>query len=481
MGGTSSAREHGRGLAPRPWTTGGHSALDAAAQAQDPGVPRRSSQGQWQPPSALMALSPFIRSGDSTSAGVGADVSLYGPVIRVACFSAVRPTLPARLWSACQPPLRGQARPRDGQGEHAQRCMSSRQVQMASGCARVGWFHLLHSRVRRLRVAHQRGRRDHRHAGPRGGRRGESEWAWRVAMARRCDGRDGNIYAIPANANRVLKLSPGLARLARQAAPASNAREPLVWHIKALDGAIWGMPYNAPSALKIVPETGEISEHGCLPRSGFKWHGGITLLHCRHALPRRARPHRRYCDRRGLHAANGRRSSGRGYLCGGGVADLDGSVWAIPSDSRVLKVSPSNGASACWVGCLRGRTSGRACSGAASDTASPAMRRHPLHPRAHGELMPAELGGLEKKFQGAYTHSDGTVWALPRSCDRILRLVPPETDDEVNTPRRAAGPVAGQRADAQAASDGHRRRREDTQQARELTRRRRRTSAPAAA
>ena len=34
------------------------------------------------------------------------------------------------------------------------------------------------------------------------------------------------------------------------------------------------MPYNAPSALKIVPETGEVSEVGSFARGGWKWHGG---------------------------------------------------------------------------------------------------------------------------------------------------------------------------------------------------------------
>ena len=35
---------------------------------------------------------------------------------------------------------------------------------------------------------------------------------------------------------------------------------------------------------------------------------------------------------------------GRGYMCGGGVADGKGNVWAVPSDSPcVLKITPSTG------------------------------------------------------------------------------------------------------------------------------------------
>ena len=44
--------------------------------------------------------------------------------------------------------------------------------------------------------------------------------------------------------------------------------------IRAEDGSIWGMPFNAPSALKITPETGAIEEVGAFGRGGYKWHGG---------------------------------------------------------------------------------------------------------------------------------------------------------------------------------------------------------------
>ena len=98
------------------------------------------------------------------------------------------------------------------------------------------------------------------------------EWMWHGAAI----GRDGNIYAIPANAERVLKIEPATNRV-YCIGPTLHPGLTSKWYggIKALDGSIWGMPYNAPSALKIVPETGEVIEVGRFARGGWKWHGGL--------------------------------------------------------------------------------------------------------------------------------------------------------------------------------------------------------------
>ena len=40
-----------------------------------------------------------------------------------------------------------------------------------------------------------------------------------------------------------------------------------------------------------------------------------------------------------------------------------------------------------------------------------------------------QLDHEKDKFQGAYLHTDGTIWALPESCEHILRIDPPEATD----------------------------------------------------
>ena len=91
---------------------------------------------------------------------------------------------------------------------------------------------------------------------------GPGEWLWHGGSL----GTDGNVYAIPANASRVLKIEPVTGRVSL-IGPLLHPGLTNRWYggIKAADGAIWGVPYNAPSALKIVPETGEVLEVGRWP------------------------------------------------------------------------------------------------------------------------------------------------------------------------------------------------------------------------
>ena len=44
---------------------------------------------------------------------------------------------------------------------------------------------------------------------------------------------------------------------------------------RARDGAIYGVPSNADSVLKIIPSTGECQVIGGPFRGAWKWHGGV--------------------------------------------------------------------------------------------------------------------------------------------------------------------------------------------------------------
>ena len=90
-------------------------------------------------------------------------------------------------------------------------------------------------------------------------------------------GTDGNIYAIPANATQVLRIELSTSTVSL-IGPELHPRVKNKWYggIKGRDGSIWGVPYNAPSALCIVPHPTHptVSEVGAFACGGWKWHGG---------------------------------------------------------------------------------------------------------------------------------------------------------------------------------------------------------------
>ena len=98
----------------------------------------------------------------------------------------------------------------------------------------------------------------------------KSEWKWHAGQK----AKDGNIYVVPANAERVLKIEPAENRVSLIGPTFTHTKNKWYGGITAIDGSIWGMPFNAPAALKIVPSTGEVYEVGNVPIGGYKWHGG---------------------------------------------------------------------------------------------------------------------------------------------------------------------------------------------------------------
>ena len=255
------------------------------------------------------------------------------------------------------------------------------------------------------------------------------EWLWHGAQL----GRDGSIYAIPANAERVLKIEPSTQTVSL-IGPVLQPGVKNKWYggISAQDGSIWGMPYNASAALKIVPETGEVREVGCFPVGGWKWHGGTRSGSAIVSIPSHAtavllidpatEELRQVGGPYGGHfpAGHGR------YQWGGAVTDGAGIVWAIPSDTDfALRIDPFSGAvSKVGEGQLTMQRikwqGGVYCAADDSVYCIPCDADAVLviH-AATGELsFVGKLPKQAKKFQGAATARDGTIWSLPEACPR---------------------------------------------------------------
>mmetsp|Transcript_25484 Transcript_25484/g.63061 ORF Transcript_25484/g.63061 Transcript_25484/m.63061 type:complete len:274 (-) Transcript_25484:214-1035(-) len=259
-------------------------------------------------------------------------------------------------------------------------------------------------------------------------------------------GRDGMIYAIPANADRVLRIDPSRNEVAL-IGPVLHHGVRSKWYggITANDGSIWGMPYNAPSALKITPPASagvaeaQIVEVGEFPLGGWKWHGGTRSGEYVIGIPSHASAVLRIhaeTNQVALLGAELEVMQGK-YKWGGATTDHNGIVWAIPSDADVpLRIVPSTGevgvvangviASAIgpewknkWQGGVLGADGDVYC------IPCDAQQVLAIHTESGTVSLLGNLPAGKKKFQGGALAPDGTIWGLPESCEHILRITPP--------------------------------------------------------
>ena len=108
------------------------------------------------------------------------------------------------------------------------------------------------------------------------------DWMWHGGVLSEID---GNIYAIPCNANGVLKINPRTDKVEIIGGPWPNEPVRQKWYggIVGHDGNIYGIPQCASGVLKINPRTQEctvigieeVSSHGVGEKMGWKWHGGF--------------------------------------------------------------------------------------------------------------------------------------------------------------------------------------------------------------
>ena len=268
-------------------------------------------------------------------------------------------------------------------------------------------------------------------------------WLWHGAAL----ARDGNIYAIPANASRVLKISPATGEVALigpelGAGPGTNLGAKWYGGILARDGTVWGVPYNAGAALRIDPATQEVRTVGDLPEGGWKWHGGRLAAdgaiigapsHAESIL--RIQP----WDLKVELVGAGLKGN---YKYGGAVTTPD-AVWFIPSDTdhtlrydvatrELTKFGPEcadgarvNAGETKPTGAVPNQWQGGVLShDGAHIYCVPCDARHVLRIcTATGELR--MIGGLPEgkhKWQGGYSRDGRTIWCLPESCDRVLKI-----------------------------------------------------------
>ena len=193
----------------------------------------------------------------------------------------------------------------------------------------------------------------------------EEKWQWHGGQI--ASKVDGNLYAIPCNAASVLRVDVEKAKMGKNATVKSEAISYIgkdvikdgvnkyYGGITGPDGNIYGVPYNADRVLKIIPDKinprvelldGEGELHQ-IQEGNFKWHGGTycPIDQCIYGFPSHADKILRIECRTGKITQIGGNfpedmNNGR-YKWGGGAVDREGRVYAIPSDCQcVLRIDP---------------------------------------------------------------------------------------------------------------------------------------------
>lgn len=215
---------------------------------------------------------------------------------------------------------------------------------------------------------------------------------------------NGFVYAIPANAERVLKFHP-FSDHTELIGPRFPGKAKWYGGIVGSDGCIWGIPHNHSLVLRIDPRTdrvsllglGSNSEDCCpLPDGMWKWHGGLRAGHKIIGFPNNSdsvlvidcSKTRVYTIGAGiLKSGRHRIPQDHRYKYLGGALTLDKrAVYLFPCDAeQVLRID-----------CVE-------------DTLS--------------LVGPLLLEG-ENKFQNGFVGHDGVLYGIPQRSCGVLRIVP---------------------------------------------------------
>jgi hypothetical protein len=200
-------------------------------------------------------------------------------------------------------------------------------------------------------------------------------------------GRDGAIYGVPSNANKVLRITP-------QTGVCEAIGGPWVghwkWHggVMGPDGNIYGIPCNAEQVLKIDTVTGECSLFGGPYPGQLKWYGGLLGCDgCIYAIANCAEQVLKIDPVRQTTELIGQLPPDK-YKWHGGAIGSDKCIYGFPSHfGRVLKIDPRTGFCA------------------------------PI-----GEHIHVTHRGGRYKYGGGVLGKDGFIYCFPSDAERVLQI-----------------------------------------------------------
>jgi hypothetical protein len=255
---------------------------------------------------------------------------------------------------------------------------------------------------------------------------------------------DKCLYCIPQSATHVLKIDPAT-DTCTLVGPELPGRYKWYGGVVGNDGAIYGIPHNSSSVLRIHPETG-VTLHGDYGSGGHKWHGAARAhngdivcvpANADQVLVVRPSHPKPELILMGEQLSTGRHRSDGKYKYLGATAGPNGKVYCFPSGSeQVLEIDPAQ-AMVRHVGPnLFGRE--RLCQNkwqngvllGQSVYAIPLAAESLLQidcshepPQVTTWPLPMPHKGLAK-WEGAIVAPNGVVYTVPNNHKPILRIEP---------------------------------------------------------
>jgi len=294
-------------------------------------------------------------------------------------------------------------------------------------------------------------------------------WKWHGGVV----AANGSIYAIPACADRVLRIIPrtGEVRLiGDELLPGVESK----WYggLLGCDGAIYGMPHNADCILKIVPEKDGCEDRieflygtgdNALQLGGYKWHGGVAgyggpsgkLGGVLYAVPSHANRVLRLTVETGAVELLGTEDIDSGplwenhwrwkpgqYKYGGAVLGPDNCVYCLPYDAyKVLKISPSGAVELmeiepdyvddfrCHNKWQNGFAAADGCIYAIPVSAPAILKVDSRSGRVSTVGRDIVGDGKEKWEGGVVNPADGTLYCVPQNSSVVLKIDPCGTSE----------------------------------------------------
>lgn len=202
---------------------------------------------------------------------------------------------------------------------------------------------------------------------------------------------DGSIYGIPSNAESVIKIVPqtgSISLLPRSTFLSSDSFKWLRGVVVPEDeGAIYGIPAAAGTVLRISPKDGKVSTIGSFPSAPWSWHGAqLAPDGMIYAIPSCAEQVLKVNPITKEVSMIGPKMEGRTKFYGGIVGD-DGCVYGIPCRADgVLKIDPKT--------------------------------------QEVSKLGKLDWGFVESWHGGAKSPINGNIYGFPANADSVLCIIP---------------------------------------------------------
>ena len=272
-------------------------------------------------------------------------------------------------------------------------------------------------------------------------------------------GKDGNIYFIPANARRVARLDPRTDRVEWIGPDLGKQNQKwLRGYLSSIDGCIYGVPCCSREILKIDTNDAKNPKITTLKPNLFNdvwmWHGGVIArdghLYCVPANAESVLKVEIPSNKITLIKPEKESVLKRRQQCYGGLICRDGTIVCVPQNGeRVIRIDPkrssikemgpnlSDGNYKFHGGCFsKLDQSVYGIPNHANRCIRVVPHRDQVELFGDADMISsASPRGGRYKYEGGVVGPDGSIYFMPGSADRVLKVIPPPSPDSSVKPR----------------------------------------------